>query len=109
MLKDPEITCFFLVAYPEFTPLHESERAANDLKRVGINISGVLVNQILKAEQCAGDFAQTRWKMQQHYLRIARQLFSQPLFAMPFLEIEIEGQHGIDVLRREILKMPVKA
>ena len=109
MLKDPEITCFFLVAYPEFTPLHESERAANDLKRVGIDISGILVNQILKAEQCSGEFAQTRWKMQQHYLRIAKQLFHQPLFAMPYLEIEIEGQAGIDALRREILKVPVRA
>jgi arsenite/tail-anchored protein-transporting ATPase len=105
MLKDPEITRFFLIAYPEYTPLHESKRAAGDLKRVGINIAGVLINQVLKASDCEGAFAQTRWKMQQHYLHVAQDLFKQPLFAMPLLALEIEGKKGIDTFRRAIFNL----
>jgi len=105
MLKDPEITRFFLVAYPEYTPLHESERAARDLERVGIAIAGVLINQILNKEDCQGEFAQTRWKMQQHYLHVAQNLFNQPLFAMPLLGREIEGPEGINALRSAILNI----
>jgi arsenite/tail-anchored protein-transporting ATPase len=107
-LKDPEITRFFLVAYPEFTPLHESKRAAIDLARVGIEISGILLNQLLKKEDCEGEFGQTRWKMQQHYLHLTKQLFPQPLFAMPLLGQEIVGQEAIDALKRSIFKV-VKA
>lgn len=104
MLKDPEITKFFLVAYPEYTPLHESKRAAQDLERVGISIAGVLVNQILKKGDCKGEFAQKRWKMQQHYLNIAQKTFKQLLFQMPLLEAEIEGLEGVNTLRGAILE-----
>lgn len=106
MMKDPALTAFFLVAYPEYTPLHESERAARDLARVGIQISGVIINQVLDQEACTSDFAVSRWKMQQHYLHIARQLFDQPLFAMPLLEQEIIGQDRIDDLRRALFHIP---
>ena len=103
LLKDPGVTRFFLVVYPEYTPLHESARTARDLERVGIEIAGVFVNQVLQEADCAGDFAQARWKMQQHYLHLSKTLFAQPLFAMPLLEDEIIGPDNIDKLRRAIL------
>ncbi len=103
-LKNPKFTRFFLVAYPEFTPLHESKRAAMDLARVGIEISGVLINQLLDKKDCGGKFGQARWKMQQHYLHLAKQLYSQPLFAMPLLGQEIVGQEAINALKISILK-----
>jgi arsenite/tail-anchored protein-transporting ATPase len=106
LLKDPAFTRFFLVVYPEYTPLHESARTAQDLERVGIAIAGVLVNQVLREADCVGAFAQARWKMQQHYLHLAQQLFAQPLFAMPLLEDEIIGQSRIDKLRSAILEGP---
>jgi arsenite/tail-anchored protein-transporting ATPase len=108
LLKDPAITAFFLVAYPEYTPLHESKRAARDLARVGIPIAGVLLNQVLREEALASTFGKTRWQMQQHYLRSARQLFEQPLFALPLLEQEIIGQEGLDALRRALFQLPAE-
>ncbi len=107
-LKDPAVTRFFMVAYPEYTPLHESKRAANDLRRVGINIAGVLINQILNKDDCKSDFASSRWKMQQHYLQIARELFDLPLFALPLLEQEIAGSERIEDFRKAIFKTEVK-
>lgn len=106
LLKDPSLTAFFLVAYPEYTPLHESKRAAQDLARVGINIAGVLINQVLDQQVLSSDFGKTRWHMQQHYLNRARQLFEEPLFAMPLLEQEIIGQDSIDALRRALFRIP---
>jgi arsenite-transporting ATPase len=106
MLKDPDSTAFFLVAYPEYTPLYESKRAARDLARAGIEIAGVLLNQILDQQACDDDFGKARWNMQQHYLHLARQLFEKPLFAMPLLEQEIIGQDSIDALRRAIFHIP---
>ncbi len=106
MMKDPELTSFFLLAYPEYTPLHESKRAAQDLKRAGIEIAGVIINQVLDRESCTGNFAASRWEMQQHYLHMARKLFKGPLFAMPLLEQEIIGQNSLDSLRRALFHIP---
>jgi len=103
-MKDPSITAFFLVAYPEFTPLHESKRAADDLARVGIDIQGVLLNHVLKPEDCEGDFAQARYAMQQFYLHKAASMYNVPLFAMPLLSNEIIGIDQVDELRELVMK-----
>jgi arsenite/tail-anchored protein-transporting ATPase len=105
-LKDPQTTCFLLVAYPEFTPLHESRRATADLERVGIPMQGVLLNQVLRQQDCPEGFALQRWQLQQHYLQEARRLFSGPLFAMPMLQEEIIGLEAVDQLRRAIFQLP---
>lgn len=101
-MKDPSITAFFLVAYPEFTPLHESSRAASDLARVGIDIQGVILNNVLREDDCLGRFAGIRYAMQQHYLHHAEQLFDAPLFPMPLLKREIVGTAMVDELRNSL-------
>ncbi len=70
-LKNPDQASFLLVAYPEFTPIHESHRAMKDLERVGIKAQGIFLNHILKSEECSDGFALDRWKLQQHYLHMA--------------------------------------
>ena len=102
LLKDRDTTRFFLVAYPEYTPLHESKRAAQDLERVGIHIAGVLMNQILRKDECGSDFGQSRWSMQQHYLHQAAQLFDRPLYPIPLRPVEISGSAELDALGREL-------
>lgn len=99
MMKDPQITAFFLVAYPEFTPLHESHRAAADLLRVGITIQGVVLNQVLAKAHTETPFMQARWRMQQFYLGQARALFAQPLFAAPLQPHHVVGIERVDLLR----------
>jgi arsenite-transporting ATPase len=98
-MKDPSVTAFFLVAYPEFTPLHESKRAALDLARVGIDIQGVILNHVLDADQCNGEYARSRFNMQQHYLHHAAELFDVPLFPLPMMSDEIVGTDNVNKLR----------
>jgi arsenite-transporting ATPase len=102
-LKNPDLATFLLVAYPEFTPVHESFRALKDLERVGITIQGLLINHILKADDCQAGFALERWHLQQHYLHIAKDLFSPvPLFAIPLLSSEITGLEKVRQLSADI-------
>ena len=101
-LKDPQATAFLLVAYPEFTPLHESYRAMEDLERVGINIQGIMLNNILKQEECLSDFENERWKLQQHYLSEADNLFTGPMFRIPLQPDEIVGLDSIEKFQDDI-------
>ena len=91
-LKNPEEATFLMVAYPEFTPLHEGYRAMKDLERVGIRSQGIFLNNILNKEDCPDDFSAERWKLQQYYLYKAKELFGpEPLFAIPLQSSEIVG------------------
>ena len=104
-LKNPDYATFLLVAYPEFTPIHEGFRAMKDLERVGIKAQGIFLNQILKSEDCLTGFAYERWKLQQHYLYKAFDLYyPKPLFAIPLLPSEIIGIEKVKRLSDEIFK-----
>jgi arsenite-transporting ATPase len=104
-LKNPEQASFLLVAYPEFTPIHESHRAMKDLERVGINVQGIFLNHILQRSDCQNGFAMDRWKLQQHYLHIAREIYNpKPLFAIPLQPSEIIGIEKVKKLSNEIFK-----
>ena len=102
-LKDPDKAIFLLVAYPEFTPLHESFRAMKDLERVGIKAQGVFLNHIISEADCQDNFSKERWKLQQHYLNQAKELFgSKPLFAIPLQVAEIVGIERVKNLSGKI-------
>ncbi|MDZ7634373.1 MAG: ArsA family ATPase [Bacteroidales bacterium] len=104
-LKDPDMATFLLVAFPEFTPINEGYRAMKDLERVGINASGIFLNNILKSEDCESGFAFERWRLQQHYLHSARELFNdKPLFSIPLQNSEIIGIDRVRNLTKEIFK-----
>ena len=104
-LKNPDNATFLLVAYPEFTPIHEGYRAMKDLERVGIKAQGVFLNQILKSDDCKTGFALERWKLQQHYLHKAKELYSpKPLFGVPLQPSEIIGIEKVKRLSEEIFR-----
>jgi len=104
-LKNPDDATFLLVAYPEFTPIHEGLRAMKDLERVGIMAQGIFLNNTLKSEDCLSGFAHERWKLQQHYLYKASDLFNpKPLFSIPLQPSEIIGIEKVKRLSEEIFK-----
>ncbi|MEK6779047.1 MAG: TRC40/GET3/ArsA family transport-energizing ATPase, partial [Candidatus Deferrimicrobiota bacterium] len=84
-LKDPDSTAFFVVIYPEYTPIFEAKRAAEELKESGIEVQGVIANFILDEKDCPSSFAMSRYFMQQHYLRVAEETFRLPIFKVPML------------------------
>lgn len=104
-LKNPDQAAFFLVAYPEFTPIHEGFRAMRDLERIGIKAQGVFLNHILKNEDCYEGFAKERWKLQQYYLHKAKDTFATKfLFPIPLQESEIIGIENVKKLSNDIFK-----
>ena len=102
-LKNPDEATFLLVAYPEFTPLHESFRAMKDLERVGIHAQGVFLNHIINKQDCTDNFSMERWKLQQHYLHQAMEIYHpKPLFAIPLQSDEIIGVYKVNALSKQI-------
>jgi len=102
-LKDPRATTFLLVIYPEYTPIFEAKRAAEDLKESGIEVQGVIANFLLEEEDCSSPFSMSRYFMQQHYLKVAEETFRLPIFKVPMLPSEPAGKEALDRVGRELL------
>jgi len=68
LLRDPSRTAFSFVVYPEATPLAEAERAAGDLRGIGLQTALVVVNQVLPEDACIHPLFRKRFAMQQRYL-----------------------------------------
>lgn len=90
-LKDPAVSTFMLVFYPEYTPIHEAKRTLDDLKLAGIGVQAVIANNVLENGDKNSDFFHKRAEMQQHYLEIANKLFELPVFKIPMFDDEIIG------------------
>jgi arsenite-transporting ATPase len=102
-LKNSDKATFLLVAYPEYTPLNEGYRAMKDLERVGITVQGVMLNNILYKGDCPDEFSLERWKLQQHYLHTANELFNgKNLFPIPLSNEEIIGLKAVETLKNYI-------
>lgn len=90
-LKDPAVSVFMLVLYPEYTPIHEAKRTLDDLRLAGIGVQAVIANNVLENGDKNSDFFHKRAEMQQHYLIIANKLFGLPIFKIPMFDDEIIG------------------
>lgn len=91
MMKDPALSTFAYVMYPESTPIIEAYRASEDLKTIGIQPGLVVANQVLPADACNTPFSRARWTMQQKYLREIGERFPVPVLQIPLLPREVEG------------------
>ena len=89
-LKNKDYCSFFLVFYPEYTPIFEAKRSLDDLKLAGIGIQAVIANNILDPDP-ASEFFTGRYNMQQHYLKIADEQFRLPMFKIKMFDEEING------------------
>lgn len=91
LLRNPEITSFIFVAYPENTPIMEAYRASQDLEQAGIETSLVVANQVLLSEYCTTPFFKKRYQLQQKHLKHLKELFAAPLLSLPLLDQEVKG------------------
>jgi arsenite-transporting ATPase len=97
MMRDPRQSTFALVMYPEYTPIVEAYRAAQELGTVGIQPGLIVANLILPPEECTTDYTRARRIMQEKYLREISNRFSVPVLEIPLLSKEVKG---LDVLMR---------
>jgi len=90
-LKDPDQCAFLLVLYPEYTPIYEAKRTMDDLSLAGIQVQGIIANNVLEMDGSTPDFFRRRYGMQQRYLGLAESLFQLPLFRIRMFADEIIG------------------
>ncbi|MEN6462566.1 MAG: TRC40/GET3/ArsA family transport-energizing ATPase [Syntrophomonas sp.] len=101
-IKDQDSCTFLLVFYPEYTPIFESKRTYDDLKEAGINIQGVIANNILSLQGESSEFHRSRCAMQQHYLHIAKEQFNIPMFKIKMFDEEIIGLARLMQIEKEL-------
>ena len=83
-MQNPDKSSFAFVMYPEYTPMMEAYRAAEDLKdQVGIETAFVVANYLLPEAYGDNAFFATRRAQQQQYLGEIKDRFETPLMAAP--------------------------
>ncbi|EMA40236.1 arsenite-activated ATPase ArsA [Halobiforma nitratireducens JCM 10879] len=103
-MRDPAKSSFVFVMYPEYTPMMEAYRAAEDLRdQVGIETSLVAVNYLLPDEYGDNAFFESRRAQQRTYLEKIADRFEVPLLLAPLRKEEPTGldelqSFGTDVL-----------
>lgn len=105
-LKDKSRSTFLLVVCPEFTPVFEAKRAAEDLQDAGIEVQGVIANLVLEENDCTTLFTTSRFYMQQHYLRVAAEQFRLPMFKVPMVGGDISGKDALEKVGRYLFGEP---
>jgi arsenite-transporting ATPase len=96
-MQDPERSSFAFVMYPEFTPMMEAYRAAEDLKdQVGIETAFVVANYLLPEEYGDNAFFANRRAQQEKYLGEIKDNFETPMMLAPLRRDE---PVGLDELR----------
>jgi arsenite/tail-anchored protein-transporting ATPase len=91
MMRNPDLSTFVFVMYPEATPILEAYRAAQELHTVGVEPGLVVANLVIPPEQATTPFTQARRAMQEKYLAEIGERFPVPLLEIPLLPEEVKG------------------
>ena len=116
-MQNPDKSSFAFVMYPEYTPMMEAHRAAEDLNdQVGIETAFVVANYLLPEEYGDNAFFANRRAQQQQYLDEIKDRFETPLMAAPLREDEPIGLDelsafgdtvtGLDALDEQVTEVP---
>ena len=98
-MRDPELTTFSFVMYPESTPILEAQRASQELAAIGVATQLVVANLLIAEEQATTPFFQKRRKMQLGYLDDMKRRFAgAALLQVPMMDSDIRGIDKLDML-----------
>ena len=97
-LCDPKHTSFICVGIPEFLSVYENERFIHDLFEININVSGIVINQIIDSEQCVNEFWENRKKMQDKYINLINDLYKTDFF-ITYTKLEDQEIRGVTKLK----------
>jgi len=102
-MQNPEKSSFAFVMYPEYTPMMEAHRAAEDLKdQVGIETAFVVANYLLPEEYGDNAFFANRRAQQQQYLGEIKDRFETPMMLAPLRQDEPIGLDELSAFGEEI-------
>jgi arsenite/tail-anchored protein-transporting ATPase len=97
IMRNPDLSTFGFVVYPENTPIMEAYRAVEELKTVDVSTSLIISNMILASEFCTNDFFKQRRIMQlQHLNNMPAKFNSSTILQLPLMENEIKGLSMLD-------------
>jgi len=98
-MRDPELTTFSFVMYPESTPILEAYRASQELAAIGVATQLVVANLLIAEEQATTPFFQNRRQLQLGYLDDMRRRFAgATLLMVPMMDSDIRGVDKLDML-----------
>ncbi|MGQ8865164.1 arsenical pump-driving ATPase [Bacillus sp. NA_145.1] len=91
-LSNPNQTMLLLVTRPDSSPLQEAERAARELKEIGVSNQFLLVNGILKDYVQNDDVSNALFKRQSRALEnMAEELKNLPTYEIPLVPFNVTG------------------
>jgi arsenite-transporting ATPase len=106
---DPENVEFIMVTIPEALGVYQSRRVMRDLRRHGLTVRYLIVNDIIRAPDC--EFHRQRWEMQQRYIRQLREELDDhlTLVELPLLPYEVKGVERLAEVERYLFGGPATA
>ncbi|KMN45222.1 arsenical pump-driving ATPase [Bacillus sp. LK2] len=91
-LSNPSQTMLLLVTRPDSSPLQEAERAAHELKEIGVSNQFLLVNGILKDYMQNDNVSNALFKRQSRALEnMAEELKNLPTYEIPLVPFNVTG------------------
>ncbi|MES5868983.1 arsenical pump-driving ATPase [Bacillus cereus group sp. RP32] len=91
-LSNPNQTMLLLVTRPDSSPLQEAERAAHELKEIGVSNQFLLVNGILKGYMQNDNVSNALFKRQSRALEnMAEALKNLPTYEIPLVPFNVTG------------------
>lgn len=91
-LSNPNQTMLLLVTRPDSSPLQEAERAAHELKEIGVSNQFLIVNGILKDYMQNDDVSNALFKRQSRALEnMAEELKNLPTYEIPLVPFNVTG------------------
>jgi arsenite/tail-anchored protein-transporting ATPase len=100
-MRDPALTTFSFVMYPESTPILEAYRASQELAAIGVATQLVVANLLIAEEQATTPFFQKRRQLQLGYLDDMRRRFAgATLLMVPMMDSDIRSIDKLDMLEK---------
>jgi arsenite-transporting ATPase len=102
-MRNRDESTFVFVMYPEYTPIVEAWRAAEDLKKqVGIETGMVAVNLLLPPGYGNNSYFAEKRQQQEKYVQMIRERFRVPLLGVPLFVEELKGIDSLKAMSRAI-------
>lgn len=99
------MTTFVAVCIPEFLSVYETERLTMELNNYQIEISNIVINQILMNDDDGCKMCNARKKMQKKYIEQIDELFeSFYITKLPLLYEEVRGVNNLSEFSKFLMK-----
>jgi arsenite-transporting ATPase len=100
-IRDREKTRYVIVTIPESLSVSLTERIIGELYENGLSVDYILINNVIKDADC--NFHRVRKRMQEKYVSILREKYSQcEILEIPLLPEEVKGIKRIEEIRQEL-------